>query len=313
MSARPRKSPSGNKKSDIKTTIIIILLVVVAIESFMLFGHKGPKSSSRAYVKTPSSTLKAEKGARSLEGKAIPVVVPVKPSVPKVKAAPGSAGKIAFVLDDWGYTMHNCQSLKNIAAPLTVAVLPNLKHSDDIIKCADVAGKDVMLHLPLEPFQNNDRYPDNYLITTAMKPAQVIQLLEDTIRKMPAIIGVNNHMGSKATEDRSLMKVIFQRLKKHNLFFVDSMTSPHHSICGELATEMKLPFAQRDVFLDNVNAKEDIKKQIVLLAQKARKKGSAIAIGHDRDLTMEVLEEQIPVLQDEGFEIVGVKALLKNK
>ena len=120
-------------------------------------------------------------------------------------------------------------------------------------------------------------------------------------------------MGSKATEDMPLMKVILRRIKKKGLFFVDSMTAPKHSICAAVANELSLPFAQRDVFLDNINTKEEIVKQIVVLAQKARKKGYAIAIGHDRTLTLQVLEEQIPLLKEQGFDIVSIKDLLKNQ
>ena len=170
-----------------------------------------------------------------------------------------------------------------------------------------------MLHLPLEPYVNRDLYPDNYLITTTMKPALVIKLLAETLNKMPLAQGVNNHMGSKATENKPLMTLILKYFKIKKLFFVDSMTSPHHSVCGEVASEVQLPFRQRDVFLDNINTKAEIEKQMAILAQKARRKGSAVAIGHDRELTMRVLKEQIPRLEEQGFKIVRIKDLLRTK
>jgi hypothetical protein len=291
---RPQKNPSGGKnKNDLKTTVIIVLFCLAAAQAFLFF-HAG-KQGALVAVKAAAGQAKMVK----------PKIVP--------KAVPGSAGKIAFIIDDWGYTMHNCKFLKEIAAPLAVAVLPNLRNTDNIMKCANVYGKDIMLHLPLEPYANRDRYPDNYVITTAMKPSKVNQIVDDTLAKMPLAQGVNNHMGSRATEDKELMKVIFKRLKKKGLFFVDSMTAPHHSICGELAREMDMPFTSRDVFLDNINTAEAIKKQIVDLAKKARKKGYAVAIGHDRALTMQVLKEEIRTLEDQGFEIVRVKTLLKNQ
>ena len=291
---RPQKNPSGGKnKNDLKTTVIIVLFCLAAAQAFLFF-HAG-KQGALVAVKAAAGQAKMVK----------PKIVP--------KAVPGSAGKIAFIIDDWGYTMHNCKFLKEIAAPLAVAVLPNLRNTDNIMKCANVYGKDIMLHLPLEPYANRDHYPDNYLITTTMKSSKVIAMVDDTLAKMPLVQGVNNHMGSKATEDKELMKVIFKRLKKKGLFFVDSMTAPHHSICGELAREMDMPFTSRDVFLDNINTAEAIKKQIVDLAKKARKKGYAVAIGHDRALTMQVLKEEIRTLEDQGFEIVRVKTLLKNQ
>ena len=305
-----KRTPPSKNKTDIKTTVIIILLVVVAFETFLLWNKKQPQmpvAKKIEAVKTPKVSL-----AKPREPKITVTALPYKaPPVP-VRKAPGSAGKIAFVLDDWGYTARNCKYLQAIQAPLAIAILPNLRHSDDIAQCAGKAGKDTMLHLPLEPYHNNDSYPENYLITTNMRPSLVVKLLEDALRKMPYVQGVNNHMGSRATENKPLMTLIFKHLKKHGLFFVDSMTSPNHSICAETAAEIHLPFAQRDVFLDNINTREEIKKQILVLAERARKKGYAVAIGHDRELTLRVLQEEIPVLQTEGFEIVRVKDLVKK-
>lgn len=305
----PRKKSTGNK-SDIKTTIIIIVLAVIALQVFLFFNKE--KNIPKPRVATPTGDVVAPLKPPTKPYVA-PPTVPVKRIAPLKKAVPGSAGKIAFILDDWGYSTRNCKYLQEIKAPIAVAILPNLKHTNDVVACAGAANKNIMLHLPLEPYQNKDKYPDNYLITTTMKPSLVVQILEDSLNKMPSVEGVNNHMGSKATEDAPLMKLIFKRLKKRNLFFVDSMTSPHHSVCGELASQAKLPFAARDVFLDNINTRPEIEKQIASLAQKARKKGYAIAIGHDRTLTLQVIQEQIPVLEAQGFTIVSIKDLLKNQ
>jgi len=129
---------------------------------------------------------------------------------------------------------------------------------------------------------------------------------------LPSIEGVNNHMGSKATEDKYLMKLIFKDIKKRGLFFVDSMTA-HNSVCTWLSDEMGLTFGKRDVFLDNINSREAIIKQIILLAQKARHRGYAVAIGHDRHLTMQVLKEEIPLLEKQGIKFVSIKELLKKQ
>ncbi len=299
--------------NDIKTTIIIVLCVIIGIQALMLSQllKKAPAPSATTLKPAPKRVPAPVQPAPVPLPK--PVVIPEKPAKPTKKETPGSAGKIAFVLDDWGYNMTNCKVLNEITEPLAIAVLPNLRHTDEIAECAHSAGKVVMLHLPLEPYFNNDRYPDDYLITSKMRPARVEQLLEDSINKLPYAQGVNNHMGSKAMEHKPLMKLIFKHLKKRKLFFVDSMTSPHHSIGAETAGEMQLAFAQRDVFLDNINVREKILKQIEILADKARSRGYAIAIGHDRALTMRILKEEIPRLEAEGFDVVSITELLKNR
>ena len=193
-----------------------------------------------------------------------------------------------------------------------MSILPGLRHTKDVANCANRYHKLTMLHLPLEALHNYDFYPSDYIIKTTMEPALVSKIVDEDLAQLPSIEGVNNHMGSKATEDRPLMRIIFKKIKKKGLFFVDSMTA-RNTVCAGLADEMGLAFGKRDVFLDNINTREAITKQIMVLAQKARRKGYAVAIGHDRHLTMQVLKEEIPWLEKQGFQIVSIKELLKNK
>lgn len=119
-------------------------------------------------------------------------------------------------------------------------------------------------------------------------------------------------MGSKATADKALMRIILRKLRKKDLFFVDSMTS-RYSVSAELAEEMGLAYEKRDVFLDNINTRDAIVKQLMVLAKEARRRGYAVAIGHDRHLTMQVIKDEIPLLEQQGFQIVSIKTLLKKK
>ena len=239
--------------------------------------------------------------------------MPAVPVTPKLLGGiPGSGGKIAIIIDDWGQTTANCKYLKEIPEVLAVSILPGLRHTKDVAHCAELYHKVAMLHLPLEALHNYDFYPSDYIIKTTMDPALASKIVDEDLAQLPSIEGANNHMGSKATEDRPLMSIIFKKLKKKGLFFVDSMTA-RNTVCAPLADEMGLAFSKRDVFLDNINTREAIIKQIMLLAKKARRKGYAVAIGHDRHLTMQVLKEEIPWLETQGFQIVSIKELLKNK
>ena len=73
---------------------------------------------------------------------------------------------------------------------------------------------------------------------------------------------------------------------------------------------MGIPFTQRDIFLDNKNDRDHITEQLNQLVQKAQKRGVAVAIGHDRELTMQILKEHIPLLKAQGYKIVTVKELI---
>jgi polysaccharide deacetylase 2 family uncharacterized protein YibQ len=293
-------------KNDVKITAIVAGLFAAVV----IFGFIFTKARE-SFRTVPPHQRTVERPAVTPE---IPPVVnppqPLPPSVPE--NIPGRGGKIALIIDDWGQSTSNCRYLKEIPQPMAVSVLPGLRHTKDVVKCAALYHKLTMLHLPLEALHNNDLYPANYIIKTSMNPSLVSRIVDEDMNQMPSIEGVNNHMGSKGTADMPLMKIILKKIKKKGLFFVDSMTS-RYTVCPQLAEEMGVPFGKRDVFLDNINTREEITKQIVALAQKARRRGYAIAIGHDRHLTMQVLKDTIPLLEKQGFEFVSIKELLKDK
>lgn len=217
--------------------------------------------------------------------------------------------KIAVIIDDNGYNAEDCRSLENLPYPVTISVLPHLAHTQEITACARRLNKEIMLHLPLEPYHNEQKYPDDYIIKTTMPERKVIEQFQADLKSVPYASGVNNHMGSKATENIPLMSVLFTQMKKQNLFFIDSRVTAK-SICPYLAKKMDMPFAQRDIFLDNENDREYIEGQFRLLAQRARKNGYAIGIGHARPLTWQITAEQLGRLSAEGFAIVTVKEIV---
>ncbi len=221
-------------------------------------------------------------------------------------------GIIAIIIDDWGYNNQHCRTLQQIPIPLDIAILPNLPYSKTMAKCAYEAGKEVMLHLPLEPHHLKDKYPKGYIITTTMSGPTVQKTFQKAIHSFPHVIGINNHMGSKATEDTTLMRLLFRLIQEKGLFFIDSRASKK-TVCPQVAQEIGIPFAQRDIFLDNVNTPEYIRSQLHLLVKKSAEKGFAIGIGHERPLTLQVIFEETPKLEKEGFLFVTVSKLIRLK
>ena len=161
-----------------------------------------------------------------------PLLEPVVPE--PLERIPGSGGKIAIIIDDWGQTTANCKYLKEIPEALAVSILPGLRHTKDVANCAKLYHKLTMLHLPLEALHNYDFYPPDYIIKTTMSPELVSKIVDEDLAQLPSIEGVNNHMGSKATEDRPLMRIIFKKIKRKGLFFVDSMTA-HNTVCARVS------------------------------------------------------------------------------
>ncbi|HTZ11728.1 MAG TPA: divergent polysaccharide deacetylase family protein [Candidatus Margulisiibacteriota bacterium] len=232
-------------------------------------------------------------------------------SRPKKAAVPPAVqlkGKIAIVLDDWGYNLNNMDLVEGIKYPLTASVLPGLTYSEAISDELHSRGFEIILHLPLEP-QEKYRLEKN-TVMVSQGEEEIRGIVTDDLSKVKFVRGVSNHMGSLATQDPRVMRVIFEELKKRKMFFLDSFASPR-SICAELAAKVNLPFAKRNIFLDNNSDPGYIREQLHRLKMRARVKGSAIGIGHDRRNTLEVLKEVMPQIEKEGYKFVFVSELAR--
>jgi polysaccharide deacetylase 2 family uncharacterized protein YibQ len=147
-------------------------------------------------------------------------------------------------------------------------------------------------------------------ILTTMEEAQIKKIIEADLKSIASARGVSNHMGSRATEDLPIMRTIFNELKKRHLYFLDSCVSVN-SLSSQLAGEMGIGLAVRDVFLDNRQDPAYIKAQINQLKNLARSRGYAVGIGHDRKNTVEVLKEMMPQLVREGFRFVFISEIVR--
>ncbi len=329
MSPRRHKR-SGPKPplSSRQNQIIVLLLAIVIFQSFLILrsylkepSQSGPKTRKPVPIASvQSKKLKPQSIPKQSHNLALPKkistprvssIVPEEKSFPPQKPLTKSRYQIAIIIDDSGYNIRDCEFLRAIEVPLTVSILPDLTYSTDIAHCAHENDKEVMLHLPLEPYVNTENYPDNYIIKTSMPKELILNLIKQSLKGIPYASGVNNHMGSKATENTYLMSIIFQEMAKFDLYFVDSRVTDK-SVCRRLTAKLKIPFAERDVFLDNNNDRVYIEKQFRILVRKARQKGRAIAIGHARDLTWQIVKEQTEKLSKEGFEFVTVKSMISS-
>lgn len=281
---------------------IYFLLFIIVIQSIFLIASCQKKAAPSAKEKIP----------QPIKPKAIekPKLLEITKEPEKKIEPQAITGKIAIVLDDWGYNKNHLKQLEEIEGPLTIAVLPNLAFSKAVCYKASELNKEVILHLPLEPKNEaEDRLEKNTILTT-MPKEQIINILNSDFKSTPGLKGINNHMGSKATEDEHLMRIIFIELKKHGFYFLDSYTSK--TICKNLSGSIGIPYIQRHIFLDNDNDYDKIKLQLERLAMIAKQQGYAVGIGHDRLKTLQVLKEQIPQLKKQGFKFVYVSELLKQ-
>lgn len=273
--------------------IIYILVSVIIVESALLMV---------SCQREPRPGIVKEKViARQKKPAQVKVEKPEKPRTYQ--------GKIAIVLDDWGYNLNNAEWLKEIKEPLTLAILPRRSYSGAISQLALEFKKEAILHLPLEPRRQPQYRLEPDTIVSSMPRKEIAKILEADIKSVPGIKGVSNHMGSLATENEKLMTAIFTELKKRGLYFLDSFTGK--TVCKKLSASMGIPYARRHVFLDNKLDREYIIGQVETLAKIAAQEGAAIGIGHDRARTLEALAECMPNLRKRGFKFVYVSDLVK--
>lgn len=222
---------------------------------------------------------------------------------------PKTGGKIAIIIDDMGLNLRS-KLVELMPAPLTLAYLPYAKNLAEHTARARKNGHELMVHMPMEPMNGAlDGGP------RVLKTTQSDEELRDTLHwglsQFDGYVGMNNHMGSRITQDKRAMRVIMKDLKARGLFFIDSKTIGA-SVAADAARDVGLDYAERDVFLDHEISMEFIRGALKKLEDTARHKGYAIAIGHPHKETIAALKEWLPTVRDKGLTIVPVSELLKH-
>jgi hypothetical protein len=310
-------------KKNHREIINIIALVIILIAVFGIYnifnksikrGNNFKKNTSSVKLTTTDNNLKEFELDKSNESEE--TVYDSEKYVDSIVNDSTSSGeeisfspKVAFIIDDLGYEKEIAEKLVELNFSITLSIFPFVTYSKYIAEEGKKKNKDIMLHLPMEP-KNSSLNPGLGAIKANMSEEEIRQDVIECILNIPHIIGVNNHMGSKITEDRKIMKIVLEEIKKYNLFFVDSMTTKD-SVAHQVAREMGVKTAVRSVFLDNESDMEYIKGQMLEVQKIALEKGEAIAIGHDRINTFYVLKRMIPELIKAGIEIVPVSELVK--
>ncbi len=278
-----------------KIILILLFIVVLGVGFFVLMGERGTELPEKEEgIEIPQEENDKEK------------IDPPK-EIEREKAV---AGKVAIIIDDLGYSPSLDRELAKIDIPLTLAILPFLDHTTEAIDTfKNRENFELILHLPLEPISKEAH--EKRMATTDMSKAEVISFLNEALAEMEGVVdGLNNHKGSKFTSNKESMEWLFEGVKEKDLFFVDSRTSGN-SVAFSLAKNMNIPVAKRDIFLDVVGEPQEIREKLYELEKVARQEGAAIAIGHHKKNTIEVLKEELPAMKERGIKFVPVSELLK--
>jgi len=239
--------------------------------------------------------------------------------VPPASPSPGSAAeatpgpgtsRVAIVIDDLGNDEAAVERIASWPYKVSGAVLPALPGSGRAARDLEQSGKQVILHLPMEPRRYPQMRPGPGLVLLSQSEEEIARTLESDLESVPGAAGVSNHMGSAATADPRVMRAVVRVLARRGLFFLDSRTT-EATVAREAAKEQRVPAVSRRVFLDDVATEPAVARQMAQFILDARAEGSAVAIGHPYPATLAVLERELPRLADHGLRLVPVGDLAK--
>ncbi|WP_333501070.1 divergent polysaccharide deacetylase family protein [Kluyvera genomosp. 2] len=204
--------------------------------------------------------------------------------------APGYAGKLSIVIDDFGYRPQQENQVLAMPSTISVAVLPNAPHAREMATKAHNAGHEVLIHLPMAPISKQPLEKDT--LRPDMSSDEIERIIREAVEKVPYAVGLNNHMGSAMTSSLFGMQKVMQALSRYNLYFLDSMTIGN-SQAMRAANGTGVKVIKRRVFLDDTQNEADIRRQFNRAIDLARRNGSAIAIGHPHPTTVRVLQQMV--------------------
>lgn len=216
--------------------------------------------------------------------------------------------RVAIIIDDMGHHQRLGAALLALEMNLTFSFLPQAPFSREQGEQARQQGHDILVHMPMEPLDPGwDPGPGTLYLADPV--AEVARKVAQNLASVPHAVGINNHMGSRYTENEAAMRQFFKLLAGQDFLFVDSGTSSA-SVAMETARAMGFKAARRHVFLDNVQSQEDICRQLKQLVSEATERGWAIGIGHPNEATLTALTRCREMLLRQ-VRLVGIHELVR--
>ncbi|MCL5405583.1 MAG: divergent polysaccharide deacetylase family protein [Deltaproteobacteria bacterium] len=255
--------------------------------------------------KHPSTEAAAKRRASHL-ATVSPATRPKAPALPVIHGH--ARPELSIVIDDFGPSLRVARKFASLPFPVTLSVLPFQAYSSKIAKMAHQDGREVMLHLPMQPLDSHIN-PGPGALMVSMSPGQIRLSVTAALDTSPYFDGVDNHEGSKFTQDAKDMEIVLSVLKDRKLFFVDSMTI-NKSVGWKEARRMRVPTFKRNVFLDDILSAGAIRSQIEKAVEIAKVRGAALAIGHPHAITLRTLRAAAAYFRKEGVEMVPAHDLV---
>jgi polysaccharide deacetylase 2 family uncharacterized protein YibQ len=213
-----------------------------------------------------------------------------------------------FLIDDAGNNLRELEPFLKFPGPLSIAVLPGLPYSAEAARRIRAAGKEVLLHQPMEAIGGANPGPG--AIYAGMSPAEIRAVVERNLAEVGPVAGLNNHQGSKVTMDAAAMETVLALCREHGIYFLDSRTTAD-TAAPAVAKRLGITIGERDVFLDNIQEKGSMIQYVHEGLAKADAKGAAVMIGHTWSTELAAtLEELYPEMVAEGYSLSTISRFM---
>ena len=231
-----------------------------------------------------------------------PAGIPERPPAP-------SRGTLVFVIDDAGNNLRELEPFLQFPGPLTIAVLPDLPYSAETARRVRAAGKELILHQPMEAI---GRPPAPGTIRADMCSDEIRAIINRNLDEIWPVAGMNNHEGSLVTMNEEAMLTILALSRERGIFFLDSRTTAE-TAAPRAARRLGMNIAERDVFIDNIQDRESMIRFINTGLARAERTGSAIMIGHAWSPELApLLKEKFTDLTERGFTFSTLAELING-
>lgn len=227
------------------------------------------------------------------------------------QVAPIASGKpvIAIIIDDMGLDRRRSARAVKLPPQVTLAYLPYSPHIAAQAKAAKEAGHELIVHMPMEP-ERGTANPGPNVLDPSLSPLELHERIVRNLSAFDGFVGVNNHMGSAFTQNRDGLSVLMTELKARKLVFLDSKTAPQ-SVAEDVAREAGIAVTHRDVFIDHFEDAVRVEKALAQIERVSKATGSAVAIGHPKDVTLKALEKWLPTVEAKGFRLVPLTEAIR--
>ena len=221
-------------------------------------------------------------------------------------------GYLAIIIDDFGYNGEGTEEMLSLDIPFTAAVMPFSSNTDEDIAKIKEAGKDYIIHMPMESLTGKREWVGEKGVFVDMTDEAIKSAVRDAFDKVDGASGMNNHMGSAVMEDERCLSAVIDEVAARGGVFVDSVTTSK-SLGEKICAEKGVDIFKRDVFLDSTDDSEVVCGNIEKAGKIAIENGFAIAIGHVGPegglVTANAIKSMYPKLMGQGVEFVTISRL----